>query len=163
MPGWWLRSIKYGCYQWRNTPMAKLFRLGLNGLECSGQAGQTTRTAVIGASAWALKTEQVEKTVGIIGIVGALLADLGYLVCPIGADAARSDPSLVVWVCGDETRADEYEQLAAVGAPGISIGSCVSGLEHWRNVEADQLVDRDRFAGLIAEAVGPVNDPLNSP
>ena len=128
------------------------FRLGLHGLNC-GPASTSDRDATIGASAWALKAEQIEHTVQIIGLAGGLLADLGFRVCPIGADADRPRPSLVVWVCGDETEADEYHQLAAIGVPGLSIGSCVEGLESWGFIESADVEDWDVFTRLFVANV----------
>ena len=88
----------------RAASNGEVFRLGVHGLDCSGPRRPETPRVVIGASSWALKTEYVEETVVTIGIVGGLLADLGYQVCPVGADADRAQPTLVVWVCGDENR-----------------------------------------------------------
>jgi hypothetical protein len=34
-----------------------------------------------------------------------------------------------VW--GNETQADEYQRLRDVSVPGISLGSCVDGLDEW--------------------------------
>lgn len=142
----------------RATASGDSFRLGLHGLDCGATSQETGRTSVIGASAWALKAEQVERSVEIIGIVGGLLADLGFHVCPIGADANRRlRPSIVVWVCGDETEAeaeaDEYRQLAAIGAPGLSIGSCVDGLDGWGFLEFEQLQEHDDFLRLVVDQV----------
>src|SRR2546427_677043 len=47
------------------------FRLGLHGLECGSTSPAAERAAVIGASAWALKAEQVEGTVELIGRYGS--------------------------------------------------------------------------------------------
>lgn len=137
----------------RATAAGERFRLGLHGLDCGPTPRPTERSAVIGASSWALKTEQVEGSVELIGLVGGLLADLGFQVCPIGADARPQRPSIVVWVCGDETRADEYEQLAALGVPGLSIGSCVEGLEDWSFVTTEDLDDRKEFIRLFVDEV----------
>lgn len=125
---------------------AERFRLGLHGLDCGTVAASDTREVLVGASAWALKAERVERTVGLIGHIGGLMVDMGFRVCPIGADAARSvPPALVVWVCGDETLADEYEQLEKIGAPGISIGSCVDGLDAWDFIDSDLVEDPDQL------------------
>jgi len=129
------------------------FRLGLHGLECGSVSPAAERAAVIGASAWALKAEQVEGTVELIGLVGGLLADLGFQVCPIGADARPQRPSLVVWVCGDETESDEYRQLAAMGVPGLSIGSCVEGLDAWSFITTDEVEDRNEFIRFFVDEV----------
>lgn len=137
----------------RAAAAGERFRLGLHGLDCGPTSRPTERGAVIGASSWALKTEQVEGSVELIGLVGGLLADLGFRVCPIGADARRQRPSIVVWVCGDETQADEYEQLAALGVLGLSIGSCVEGLDDWSFVTTEELEDRKEFVRLFAAEV----------
>ena len=99
----------------RAAAAGERFRLGVHDVHCPPSSPTASRSALIGASSWALKSEQVERTVELIGIAGGLLADLGFQVCPIGADARPKRPSLVVWVCGDETQADEYTQLAAMG------------------------------------------------
>ena len=137
----------------RAASTGERFRLGLHGLECGSTSPIADRAAVIGASAWALKAEQIEGTVGLIGLVGGLLADLGFQVCPIGADARPQRPSLVVWVCGDETESDEYRQLAAMGVPGLSIGSCVEGLEEWSFITTDELEDRNEFIHFFVTEV----------
>lgn len=130
------------------------FRLGVHGLDCGADTRVPGPSAVIGASAWALKSEQVDQTVRTIGLVGGLLADAGFRVCPIGADRAReSGPALVVWVCGDETEADEFDQLEAIGSPGLSIGSCVNGLDNWSYIETEELADRYDFIRLFVDEV----------
>ncbi len=133
----------------------------LHGLDCGSTSTATERAAVIGASAWALKAEQVEGTVQLIGLVGGLLADLGFQVCPISADARPQRPSLVVWVCGDETESDEYRQLAAMGVPGLSIGSCVEGLEEWSFITTDELEDRNEFIRFFLDEVAALVDSAN--
>ncbi len=138
----------------RAAAVGERFRLGLHGLDCGPTSRPTERSAVIGASSWALKTEQVEASVELIGLVGGLLADLGFQVCPVGADARPQRPSIVVWVCGDETEADEYEQLAAMGVPGLSIGSCVEGLDEWSFITTVELEDRKAFIRLFVAEVG---------
>lgn len=144
----------------RAGEVGERFRLGLHGLECGSSASRNSRSAVIGASAWALKAEQIEDTVGIIGLVGGLLADLGLTVCPVGADGARSArPALVVWVCGDETRADEYDQLEAIGSPGVSIGACVDRLDDWDAIELAAVRDPHQF---VHEFVDTVNRRLGT-
>src|SRR4051794_25157644 len=118
---------------------AERFRLGVHGLDC-GSTPSTRKRALVGASSWALKADHVEETVRRIGAAGGLLADLGFQVCPIGADdAMTARPSIVVWVCGNRTREDEYEQLEAMSVPGISLGSCVEGLDEWSYLEDDEI------------------------
>lgn len=143
----------------RAATAGERFRLGLHGLECGQTSLATDRSALIGASSWALKAEQVEQTVEVIGLVGGLLADLGFQVCPIGADVRPQRPTVVVWVCGDETQADEYEQLAAMGVPGLSVGSCVEGLVDWLFITTEELSDRREFIRLVAAEVGSLVAP----
>lgn len=138
----------------RAAAAGERFRLGLHDLDCGPTSRPTERSAVIGASSWALKTEQVEGSVELIGLVGGLLADLCFQVCPIGVVArAQRRPSIAVWVRGDETQADEYEQLAALGVPGLAIGSCVEGLEDWSFITTEELEDRKEFIRLFAAEV----------
>lgn len=133
------------------------FRLDVDGRGASGLRRSTDRTAAIAASASALKGEQLEQTLLIIGFVGGLLADSGVRSYPIGAPTDGAErPSLVVWVSADETRADEYERLAAIGAPGLSIGSRVDGLDGWHNVEGEQLTDRHLFTRHVAASIAAV-------
>lgn len=136
------------------------FRLGVHGLDCGSLPATPGRTAVVGASAWALKTEQLETTLAHIGLVGGLLTDLGFQVCPIGALSDHTGaPSLVAWVCGDETEADEYEQLADIDAPGLSIGSCVDGLDDWGYVQPDDHPrDLEFIDALVAEIHAVIED-----
>ena len=125
---------------------AQQFRLGVQGVPCQPPAtGQ--RTAVLGASAWALKPERVEQTLAHLGALGGLLTDLGYKVCAISSLAeADARPSFVAWVCGDETRSDEYEQLVALDAPGLSIGACIDDdLGTWSNIEPEDHPDTIDF------------------
>jgi hypothetical protein len=137
----------------RAASTGERFRLGLHGLECGSTSPAMERAAVIGASAWALKAEQVEGTVELIGLAGGLLADLGFQVCPIGADSRPQRPSVVVWICGDETESDEYRQLAAIGVPGLSIGSCVDGLDDWSFITTEELEDRNEFIRFFVAEV----------
>jgi hypothetical protein len=129
------------------------FRLGVHGLPCGPSSDETGLRVVIGASAWALKSQQREPTLRTIGLVGGLLVDMGFQVCPIGADEKGPLPSLIVWVCGNETQADEYEQLAVIGVPGLSIGSCVEGLEAWGQIPMSELQDPDAFVRQFADEV----------
>lgn len=52
----------------------------------------------MGASARALTEEHLEQTVAIIGIVGGLLADLGFRVSAAGTEGQLHRPALIVWV-----------------------------------------------------------------
>ncbi len=52
---------------------------------------------------------------------------------------------ILVWICGEETESDEYRQLAGMGVPGLSLGSCVEGLGEWSFITTDELKDRAVF------------------
>jgi hypothetical protein len=141
---------------------AERFRLGIHGLECGSASPPSDRAAVVGASAWALKAEQVEDTVELIGVVGGLLADLGFQVCPIGADVRPPRPSIVWWICVDETESDEYLKLVAMGVPGLSLGSCVDCLDDWSFISTDELEDRSEFIRLFVAEVEALLDATRS-
>jgi len=96
------------------------------------------RSALIGASARSLEADCVERTVQVIGLVGGLLADLGFHVFAIGAESRPPRLSIMVWVCGEDTDAAEGEQLAALEVPGILIGSRVDVLDRWARIESRQ-------------------------
>lgn len=93
--------------------------------------------AVLGASEWALDETRVERTLAYIGMLGGLLADLGYDVFAIsslpGLDAR---PAFVGWVGGRETTS-EHEHLMAFDAPGISIGPAPQGGHAWGSIEPE--------------------------
>jgi len=93
--------------------------------------------AVLGASEWALDETRVERTVAYIGMLGGLLADLGYDVFAVsslpGLDAR---PAFVGWVGGRETTS-EHEQLAAIDAPGLSIGPSPLEAQGWGSIEPE--------------------------
>lgn len=146
---------------------AERFRLGVHGAPCTPpSAGQPS--AALGASAWALKPERVERTLMHLGSLGGLLTDLGYKVCTIGSLAeADARPSLVAWVCGDETRSDEYDQLVALDAPGLSIGACVDDLDTWSNIEPEDHPDPIDFIRAVLNEIrwltgGDTTDELQS-
>jgi len=111
-----------------------------------------------------LKAERVEETVSTIGLVSGLLVDDGFGVCPIAANRRdQPRPSLVVWVCGDETQADEFEQLAEIGAPGISIGSCVYGLDEWAFLDSIEVRARNTFIRRFVEELRNILGETTSP
>jgi hypothetical protein len=93
--------------------------------------------AVLGASEWALDETRIEHTLAYIGMLGGLLADLGYDVFAVssipGLDAR---PAIVGWVGGGETTS-ERERLAAIDAPGLSIGPATHGVQLWRSIEPE--------------------------
>lgn len=93
--------------------------------------------AVLGASEWALGESRVDRTLAYIGLLGGLLADLGYDVFAVsslpGLDAR---PAFVGWVGGGET-ASEHEQLVAIGVPGVSIGPVPQGAQTWGSIEPE--------------------------
>jgi hypothetical protein len=113
------------------------------------------RVAVIGANAWVLKSEQVDRTVRTVGFVGGLLADAGFRVCPIGADRARESAPVArrlgLW---RRDRGREFDQLEAIGSPGLPIGSCGNGLDNWSFIETEELADRYGFVRLFVDEVG---------
>lgn len=93
--------------------------------------------AVLGASEWALDETRIERTLAYLGMLGGLLADLGYDVFAVsslpGLDAR---PAFVGWVGGRETTS-EHEHLMAIDAPGLSIGPAPQEARAWGSVEPD--------------------------
>jgi hypothetical protein len=114
------------------TSNAERFRLGGQAPAPRPSAGLV---AVIGASEWALGSGRVEQTLAYIGALGGLLADLGYDVYAVSSlPELDARPAFVGWVGGGETAA-ERSQLAALGAPGLSVGPQVDGVESWSRIE----------------------------
>ena len=107
--------------------------------------------AVLGASAWALRPQQVERTLALVGTAGGLLADLGFRISPISN--LRQRPSLVIWICGEETSADEHRQLRSMGVPVVAIDSHVEGLDDWTSITMEEAEDRHRFNELFPSFV----------
>lgn len=133
------------------------FRLGAHDLTCAAEPSGGLPGVLIGASAWALKAEQVQETLQTIGRVAGDLTDWGLDVCPIGVDRSRlGSPAFVVWVCGDETQADEFEQLRRLGTAGVSIGSCVDDLTDWTFIEDVAPIGDRRFERRLLSAVTEV-------
>lgn len=93
--------------------------------------------AVLGASEWALAEPRLERTLAYIGMLGGLLADLGYDVFAVsslpGLDAR---PAFVGWVGGGETTS-ELDQLVDIDAPGVSIGRLPHGAQAWGSIEPE--------------------------
>jgi hypothetical protein len=116
------------------TSNAERFRLGGQAPAPRPSAGPV---AVIGASEWALGSGRVEQTLAYIGALGGLLADLGYDVYAVSSlPDLDARPAFVGWVGGEETAA-ERSQLAVLGAPGLSIGPQVDGVETWSRIEPE--------------------------
>jgi hypothetical protein len=128
------------------------FRLGTSGLR-RAPVDHAGRVAVIAASGRALQSDQVEGALAHIGLVGGILADLGFEVTAAGALADDgAPPALFVWVCGDHTAPAEARQLAAFAAPGLSIGARFDGLEEWGSIEPeDHPDDLDLIAAIVTE------------
>lgn len=110
--------------------------------DAAGRAGSDVSAeygpvAVLDASEWALDKARVEQTLAYVGMLGGLLADLGYDVFAIrslpGLDAS---PAFVGWVGGGET-SSERDQLGAVDAPGVSIGPKLPARESWASIEPE--------------------------
>lgn len=113
---------------------AERFRLGGRAPAARPSAGPV---AVVGASEWALTEERVEATVAYIGALGGLLADLGYDVYAVSSlPDLDARPAFVGWVGGEETTA-EHDQLVALDAPVLSIGSDLDGVETWSSIEPE--------------------------
>lgn len=93
--------------------------------------------AVLGASEWALDESRVEGTLAYIGMLGGLLADLGYDVFAVSSlPGLDSRPAFVGWVGGRETTS-EHAQLVAIDAPGLSIGRAPEGAQTWASIEPE--------------------------
>ena len=97
----------------------------------------TGPVAVLGASEWALNEIRIERTLAYIGMLGGLLADLGYDVFAVSSlPGLDCRPSFVGWVGGQETTS-EHEQLVAFDAPGLSIGPVPQGAQAWGSIEPE--------------------------
>lgn len=97
----------------------------------------TGPVAVVGASGWALGSDRVDTTLAYIGALGGLLADLGYDVYAVSSlPDLDARPAFVGWVGGEETAA-EHERLAALDAPGLSVGPRLDGVETWSSLEPE--------------------------
>lgn len=147
------------------------FRMGVHDFEAAPASHASGRWALLGASASSLQAEQVEQTVAWLGLVGGILTDLGYHVRPIGVERKQSaSAELVVWMSGDETGSDEYEQLAGTGLPGVSIGSIIEGLDDWGFINPDEHKDKADFireflvkiAGALGRTASDSEEPERS-
>jgi hypothetical protein len=113
---------------------AERFRLGGRAPAPRPSSGPV---AVVGASGLALESDRIETTAAYIGALGGLLADLGYDVYAVSAlPGLDARPAFVGWVGGGETTS-EREQLAAIDAPGLSIGPALHGAHAWSNLEPE--------------------------
>lgn len=66
---------------------------------------------------------------------------------------ADARPSFIAWVCGDETRSDEYDQLVALVAPGLRIGAWIDELDYWGNIEPEEHPDSIEFVRAALEEI----------
>lgn len=115
-----------------------------SGGECFRLGGQapgaqprpsTGPIALLGASGWALREEQLERTSAYLGALGGLLADCGYDVFAITSEPdLDAAPAFVGWVGGEETPG-ELAQLAAFEAPGLSLSPGVAQVHTWSTIE----------------------------
>jgi hypothetical protein len=119
--------------------------------------------AVLGASEWALDERRVERTLAYIGALGGLLADLGYDVFAVtslpGLDAR---PAIVGWVGGGETTS-EYEQLATIDAPGLSIGPAPRGARTWGSIQPEGQPTDIEFIGSALHAIRRLTSDQQAP
>ena len=112
-----------------------------------------TAVAGVGASERALSDSHIDLTQRLTGASGGLLVDLGFQLCPIAAITSGMLPAtLLVWI-GDGTTPDEYQQLAALGAPGLWIGKRTDGIEGWAHLDAAVFGDRIGFTRQFVAAV----------
>jgi len=137
----------------RSATCGEWFRLGDHAPDL-GRPRAPLEGAVIGASARALTEEHLDQTVAIIGVVGGLLADLGFRVSAAGTEGQLRRLALIVWVGGDETRPDEHERLDAMGVPGLWLGPGVAGLGGWASVEPGDPDRRDDFLRSVVDEIG---------
>lgn len=119
--------------------------------------------AVLGASEWALHEARIERTLAYLGMLGGLLADLGYDVFAVsslpGLDAR---PAFVGWVGGRETTS-EHEHLVAIDAPGISIGPVPQGAEAWGSIEPDDPPTDIEFIRSVLHEIRHLTDGEQAP
>lgn len=124
----------------RPAPDTDIFRFG--GHAPTGHLRSSEGpVAVLGASDWALDPARAEKTFAHIGMLGGLLADLGYDVYSVGSlPELDRPPSFIGWVGGEESQF-EQAQLAALDVPGVAIGPSVDGVASLGNTEPDDHLD----------------------
>jgi len=95
---------------------------------------------VVGASAWALTAERIERTAAHLGALGGTLSDLGYDVYAVSAlPEIDPCPRFTGWVSGEET-ADEHDQLATLDVSGLAVGSRLDGFGAWTSIEPEDHV-----------------------
>lgn len=132
------------------------FRLGAETMQSSDRSDGWP-LVLIGASAWALTTGQVEHTLQTIGRIGGALTDWGCEVRPIGSAGSQGgSPAFVVWVSGDETRTDECDELRRFDASGVSVGSPVSELTDWVSIDDVAPIGDRRFERQLLSAVAEI-------
>ena len=107
--------------------------------------------AVLGASEWALQGERVELTLAYAGALGGLLADLGYDIYAVSSlPQLDASPAFVGWVGGGETTS-ERAQLAAIDAPGLSVGPDLDA-DRWGSIQPEgQPTDIDFIRAALDE------------
>jgi len=76
--------------------------------------------------------------------LGGILADLCYLYAVSALPEIDSCPTFIGWVGGEET-ADERDQLRALDAPGLAVGSRLDGFDAWSSVEPEDHRDSIEF------------------
>lgn len=130
------------------------FRLGAPGYDWRATYSTPGSRVVIAASDCALSPTEVEDTVKVIGTVGGLLADLGFQVFPAKAMTGGDLwPSLLTWVGGSATAAEERDRLRVIGAPGVSVAPCPLGMPGWQHVDVREIGDWRSFATQFIAAV----------
>ena len=132
------------------------FRLGS---QCFTAPPAGNRTAVVAVSARALQADRVEDALSYVGLVGGILADLGFEVVAVASVADDGPaPALVAWITGGETSPDEAAQLGAIGTRGLAIGSGAHP-PGWGVVDPDDHDDDlDLVAAVVAEARSVTDD-----
>lgn len=121
---------------------AEIFRFGGR---APGSRPSSGPVAVVGASAWALAPERIERTAAHLGALGGVLADLGYDVFAVSAlPELDARPKFIGWVGGEET-ADERDQLADLDVPGLAVGSRLDGFDAWTSIEPEDHRDSIEF------------------
>jgi hypothetical protein len=145
----------------RSATAADVFRLGAPGYDWRATYAGPGTCVVIAASDSALSSAEDEDTVKVIGTVGGLLADLGFQVYAARAMTGGDlRPSLVIWVGGTATSADERTAISALDAPGVSVAACPVNLPGWRHIDAEEVGDWRTFAKrFVAEVAGLVDVP----
>ena len=119
--------------------------------------------AVLGASAWALDPARAEKTFAHIGMLGGLLADLGYDIYSLGSlPALDRRPSFVGWVGGEESEFEQV-QLDALDVPGLAIGPTIDGVASLGHVEPDDHPDSLELIRAALDEIRRLTDDTHGP